>query len=75
MSGIDCEPLLNSYGRLFIDYYSDKQHTAITLGLGGLYPEAANIPAILQPQQGETKKILDLGRSSAHLQLQLLNIL
>lgn len=39
----------------------DKQHTAIVLGLGGLYPEAANVPAILKSQGGETKRILDLG--------------
>jgi len=34
---------------------------AIVLGLGGLYPAAANIPAILRPEEGQTKRVLDLG--------------
>jgi len=34
---------------------------AITLGLGGLYPAPEVVNAILAPQSGVTKKILDLG--------------
>ncbi|KAG8834001.1 hypothetical protein FRC18_002742 [Serendipita sp. 400] len=39
----------------------DKQHTAIILGLGGLYPAREEVRAALAPQEGETKRILDLG--------------
>ncbi|KAG8808717.1 hypothetical protein FRC17_003817, partial [Serendipita sp. 399] len=39
----------------------DKQHTAVVLGLGGLYPAREEVQAILAPQKGETKRILDLG--------------
>ncbi|KAG8822211.1 hypothetical protein FRC19_006385 [Serendipita sp. 401] len=39
----------------------DKQHIAIVLGLGGLYPAQEEVQAILAPQDGETKRILDLG--------------
>ncbi|KAG8823122.1 hypothetical protein FRC17_009400 [Serendipita sp. 399] len=41
--------------------HSDKQHTAIILGMGGLYPAAEQVRAILQPEPGVTKRILDLG--------------
>jgi hypothetical protein len=40
----------------------DKQHKGITLGLGGLYPEPEVVRAILAPQDGVTKKIIDLGQ-------------
>jgi hypothetical protein len=39
----------------------DKQHSAITLALGGLYPAPEVVHAILSPQDGIQKKILDLG--------------
>ena len=40
----------------------DKQHRGITLGLGGLYPEPEVVRAILAPQDGVTKRIVDLGQ-------------
>lgn len=39
----------------------DKQHMAITLGLGGLYPAPDVVHAVLAPQVGVTKRIVDLG--------------
>jgi hypothetical protein len=39
----------------------DKQHRGITLGLGGLYPEPEVVRAILAPEDGVTKRIIDLG--------------
>ncbi|KIM23716.1 hypothetical protein M408DRAFT_251572 [Serendipita vermifera MAFF 305830] len=39
----------------------DKQHRAITLGLGGLYPAPDVVRAILAPQEGVSKRALDLG--------------
>jgi hypothetical protein len=38
---------------------------AITLGLGGLYPAPEVVHAILSPQGGIQKKILDLGKYSS----------
>ncbi|PVF99502.1 S-adenosyl-L-methionine-dependent methyltransferase [Serendipita vermifera] len=39
----------------------NKQHIAFTLGVGGLYPDAATVKAVLAPEDGKNKKILDLG--------------
>ncbi|KAG8868467.1 hypothetical protein FRC20_003313, partial [Serendipita sp. 405] len=39
----------------------EKQHIAVVIGLGGLYPAKEEVRAILEPQEGETKRILDLG--------------
>jgi len=39
----------------------DTQHRVFVLGLGGLYPVPEVIRAILAPQDGLTKKIIDLG--------------
>ncbi|CAG7847886.1 SubName: Full=Uncharacterized protein {ECO:0000313/EMBL:CCA74809.1} [Serendipita indica DSM 11827] len=39
----------------------DKQHTAVTLGLSGLYPAKQEVRAILARADGDTKRILDLG--------------
>lgn len=39
----------------------DKQHTALTLGLGGLYPAPLTFRAVLAPETGQTKTILDVG--------------
>ncbi|KIM23714.1 hypothetical protein M408DRAFT_27671 [Serendipita vermifera MAFF 305830] len=39
----------------------DKQHRAITLGLGGLYPAPDVVRAVLAPQEGVSKRVLDLG--------------
>ncbi|KAG8814264.1 hypothetical protein FRC17_001236 [Serendipita sp. 399] len=39
----------------------DKQHIALMLGLGGLYPAREDIQVLLAPQEGETKRILDIG--------------
>ncbi|PVG02066.1 S-adenosyl-L-methionine-dependent methyltransferase [Serendipita vermifera] len=40
------------------------QHQAITIGLGGLYPEKDVVQAALAPQEGYTKQVLDLGWGS-----------
>ncbi|PVG04451.1 S-adenosyl-L-methionine-dependent methyltransferase [Serendipita vermifera] len=39
----------------------NKQHVAIVLGLGGLYPAPDTVNAILAPEPGTVKRILDLG--------------
>ncbi|KAG8868469.1 hypothetical protein FRC20_003315 [Serendipita sp. 405] len=39
----------------------EKQHIAVVIGLGGLYPAKEEVQAVLKPQEGETKRILDLG--------------
>jgi hypothetical protein len=48
----DCE-----WGRL------DKQHVCFVIGLGGLYPSPVGdaVRSILQPEDGVTKRILDIG--------------
>lgn len=38
-----------------------RQHTAFVLGLGGLYPAKDMVQAILAPEKGKNKSILDLG--------------
>ena len=40
----------------------NAQHKAITIGLGGLYPAPEVVRAILAPQEGIIKRIVDLGR-------------
>jgi hypothetical protein len=62
---------VNEWDRLYVSFITetqwdltfrrDKQHRAITLGLGGLYPAPEVVRAVLAPQDGVTKKILDLG--------------
>jgi hypothetical protein len=42
---------------------SNKQHIAVVLGLGALYPARDVVRAVLAPEDGVTKKILDLGMS------------
>jgi hypothetical protein len=44
--------------------HRNKQHIAFVLGVGGLYPNAEIVRAVLAPQEGTQKKILDLGRLS-----------
>jgi hypothetical protein len=44
----------------------NKQHIAVTLALGGLYPARDVVQAILRPQDGEKKAILDLGKWNEH---------
>ncbi|KIM24059.1 hypothetical protein M408DRAFT_331978 [Serendipita vermifera MAFF 305830] len=39
----------------------DKQHVAVVLGLGGLYPAKEVVRAVLAQQEGVQKSILDLG--------------
>ncbi|PVG04486.1 S-adenosyl-L-methionine-dependent methyltransferase [Serendipita vermifera] len=39
----------------------DKQHVALVIGLGALYPEKEVVRALLAPEPGVQKKILDLG--------------
>jgi hypothetical protein len=48
-------------------FHSNKQHIAFTLGVGGLYPDAATVKAILAPEEGKTKRILDLGTQLYYL--------
>jgi hypothetical protein len=63
MSGHACKAVLtNEAFRNALLLRRNKQHTAIILGLGGLYPEPETVQAILAPEEGETKRILDLGR-------------
>ncbi|KIM23690.1 hypothetical protein M408DRAFT_45059, partial [Serendipita vermifera MAFF 305830] len=40
------------------------QHRAISIGLGGLYPTPEVVRAVLAPQEGVIKRILDLGCGS-----------
>jgi hypothetical protein len=39
----------------------DKQHIAISLSLGGLFPAPEVVREILAPQDGIAKRIVDLG--------------
>ncbi|CCA67105.1 hypothetical protein PIIN_00939 [Serendipita indica DSM 11827] len=39
----------------------NKQHVALVLSLGGLYPAADEVRALLAPLPGQRKRILDLG--------------
>jgi hypothetical protein len=39
----------------------DKQHRALVLALEGLYPEPEVVRAVLAPEDGITKRIVDLG--------------
>lgn len=39
---------------------------AFVLSIGGLYPDASVVRAVLAPRDGEQKKILELGRSFSH---------
>ncbi|KAG8798943.1 hypothetical protein FRC16_006183, partial [Serendipita sp. 398] len=39
----------------------DKQHSAITIAMGGLYPCQEDVEAILSPADGVEKRILDIG--------------
>ncbi|KIM19538.1 hypothetical protein M408DRAFT_334364 [Serendipita vermifera MAFF 305830] len=39
----------------------NKQHTAISIGMGALYPVPSVVRSILAPKEGEVKRILDLG--------------
>jgi hypothetical protein len=41
--------------------FRDKQHIGVVLGLGGLFPAKEVVQAVLAPQDGQTKAILDLG--------------
>jgi hypothetical protein len=63
MSGHDCKAILTNEASVtsFL-LRRNKQHLAIVLGLGGLYPEPETVQAILAPSDGEKKRILDLGR-------------
>jgi hypothetical protein len=40
-----------------------KQRTIIVLALGGLYPAPQIVNAVLAPEEGVQKRILDLGKS------------
>jgi hypothetical protein len=63
MSGHDCKAIITNEASVtsFLPH-RNKQHTAIVLGLGGLYPEPETVQALLAPNDGEKKRILDLGR-------------
>lgn len=63
-SGHDCRHRcdLRECGRIDV-HDRDKQHIAVVLGLGGLYPAKDTVRALLAPQTGEQKAILDLGES------------
>lgn len=40
---------------------SDKQHAALVSGMGGLTPCQATVDAILMPESGKDKRVLDIG--------------
>lgn len=40
---------------------SDKQHIAISIGFGGLFPTPDVMKALLFPQERNVKRVLDLG--------------
>jgi hypothetical protein len=69
MSGNACEAALaNQASRNAPSPRRNKQHTAIVLGLGGLFPDPETVQAILAPEDGEKKRILDLGWCFAHVE-------
>ena len=66
MSGHDCKATLpNEASVTCFILHRNKQHTAIVLGLGGLFPDPETVQAILAPEEGEKKRILDIGRCFA----------
>lgn len=48
-------------------FLRNKQHIAIVIGLGAMYPVPDVVRSILAPKEGETKRILDLGLSRSAL--------
>ena len=44
------------------DIYSDKQHLAQLLGVGGLYAAKGQVQMALAPAPGVQRSILDLGK-------------
>lgn len=48
-------------------FLRDKQHMAIKLGLDGLFPAPEVVYAILAPQEGVKKRIVDLGEHLAKI--------
>lgn len=61
-NGPDCayQRLIESI-KLMIN--SDKQHSALLIGFGGLYPCPEVVEALLAPRNNEAIRILDVGRS------------
>ena len=52
------------YGILFLSSFSDKQHIRHCICFGGeLYPHSDMVDAVLQPEPGAEKKVLDIGAS------------
>ncbi|KIM25818.1 hypothetical protein M408DRAFT_330998 [Serendipita vermifera MAFF 305830] len=49
----------------------DKQSSAIAIGFGGLYPCPEVIDAVLLPEGGRTKRILDIGCGSGRWAIQM----
>lgn len=45
-------------------FHRNKQHVALILALGGLYPARKVVQAALAPQDGVERRILDLGCGS-----------
>lgn len=59
------DSIVSAYGkchRKVLIIARNKQHVATILALGGLYPAPDIVGAILAPQEGERKRILDLGK-------------
>jgi hypothetical protein len=61
-NGIACERLfIAKTHESYIDLRRNKQHAALTLALDGLYLARDTVKAILAPQEGKNKTVLDLG--------------
>ncbi|KAG8825267.1 hypothetical protein FRC17_008766 [Serendipita sp. 399] len=51
----------------------DKQHSAITIAMGGLYPCQEDVEAVLSPVDGIERKILDLGCGTGSWAIEMAN--
>lgn len=60
MNGSDCWFSSISQPSSLINY-RNKEHVALLLALGELYPAAEEVRAILAPVPGRKKRVLDLG--------------
>jgi hypothetical protein len=46
---------------MYLIYPREKQSVALVIAMGGLYPCPEEIEAIMNPEDGQPKHILDLG--------------
>jgi hypothetical protein len=63
MNGLGCERVRDGRRQTLI-VHRNKQHMALLLAVGGLYPAPNVVNAVLASEEGVQKRILDLGKST-----------